>query len=900
MAGITTIAKIRYNPRGAYEAGIRYSVDDMVQHLGSFYRCIVEGTTGTEPTLYDGYNSAVTPWEKLSTTPRSQGTWDNSTTYRSGDLVGVTTTMAYRWDHNWQETDTYICLNAAGVSGDDNYPPKDSDNWKLFSKSKQSPRRAHMSSVVDGYAVGFNTNFRSGPENINYRRIWDAKSGAGMNEFAGSIKEYAAGGVGIVSLTAGGTGYATDRGYPAGLSTASVIFSGGGGHGATGVAYVNVSTGVIRALEITDPGRGYSGSVSVEIRGGHAAGVSTSQATATAYAWGTTPVAPSEYFNRFGNFDTTGAAYGQFSYFNRLGSMMSGGYSSETYGMGTSAEGNYNYTSEQSFVHKEWYEGVLPTPDGLPPKPIQCEDFGVYGKFVLFNNGEIHYMGYNGHGQAGDNTTTVRTGFIRWGYSNINKSGTSVLRGKKAIRIACTGSKAHGGAASATMVALIENPDGTRELWGCGYNGYGQLAQGNTTNRDEPIQMATESGTGIGGSNKGKFVGLWAAGGNYGQIFLLTDQGYLFTSGYNGNGHLGVNDGTNRGHNSTYNRMYSQQESWAGTPLWTGDNAIRQFEVVAAQQYTAYYVVTRSGELWSWGYHNANYTGHGVDITDGYIPFRMATSGMVGSDGNLTSSTVTGFTTTGVVYGSSGHNAVRIWSAGAYSNTATVYLSVATDDDYEDYDYAKVRPVSDSLSSAGVTTAVGTGYNGTYDLSLAASTPSTTFDDDFTATEGNSANVDDSQNLFVGMSTTAGYQMKDVTDFITSKNMVNYTTGVIRCVHQNRVVHYLLPYHKGTWTSETEDANYNVVRDIDPEYLASNYVAKPIPLFPTGELSKDQTYINVVTMDGEGSGYASFVLIDQRSGTMYYVGAQDRLSYGLFGLNGTEYGMYQPFKFLYH
>ena len=78
---------------------------------------------------------------------------------------------------------------------------------------------------------------------------------------------------------------------------------------------------------------------------------------------------------------------------------MSGGYSSETYGMGTSAEGNYNYTSEQSFVHKEWYEGVLPTPDGLPPKPIQCEDFGVYGKFVLFNNGEVHYMGYNGHGQ---------------------------------------------------------------------------------------------------------------------------------------------------------------------------------------------------------------------------------------------------------------------------------------------------------------------------------------------------------------------------------------------------------------------------------------------------------------------------------------------------------------------
>ena len=81
-----------------------------------------------------------------------------------------------------------------------------------------------------------------------------------------------------------------------------------------------------------------------------------------------------------------------------------------------------------------------------------------------------------------------------------------------------------------------------------------------------------------------------------------------------------------------------------------------------------------------------------------------------------------------------------------------------------------------------------------------------------------------------------------------------------------------MPYHKGTWTSETEDSNYNVVQDQDPQGLASNYVAKPIPLFPTGELANDQTYINVVAIDGAGSGNTSFVVVDQRSGTMYYVG----------------------------
>ena len=341
------------------------------------------------------------------------------------------------------------------------------------------------------------------------------------------------------------------------------------------------------------------------------------------------------------------------------------------------------------------------------------------------------------------------------------------------------------------------------------------------------------------------------------------------------------------------------RRSFAGTPLWTGDNAIRQFEVTGGLQYTTFYIVTRGGEVWTWGYHDANRTGHGIDVTDGYIPFRLSTQGMVGSDANLTSSNVGTFTTTGEVYGSSGHGVVRLWSGGSYSNVVTMYMSVSSDDNYEDYDYAKVRPASDSLSSSGVTTCVGTGYNASRELSLGASSPATTFDDDYSAQEGNAANVDDAQNLFVGMTTTAGYQMKDVTEFSVSKSESNYTQGIIRCVHQNKV--YTTYYHIiQAWTSDTEDASYNVVQDQDPQGLTSNYVAKPIPLFPTGELANDQTYINVVAIDGAGSGNTSFVVIDQRSGTIYYVGNYARLSYGLFGLNGTEYGIYQHNKFLYH
>ena len=58
-----------------------------------------------------------------------------------------------------------------------------------------------------------------------------------------------------------------------------------------------------------------------------------------------------------------------------------------------------------------------------------------------------------------------------------NKSGTTALRGKKAIRIAST----TGGNTSVntTNYALIENTNGTRDLYAWGYNGYGQIGDYN-------------------------------------------------------------------------------------------------------------------------------------------------------------------------------------------------------------------------------------------------------------------------------------------------------------------------------------------------------------------------------------------------------------------------------------
>ena len=109
-----------------------------------------------------------------------------------------------------------------------------------------------------------------------------------------------------------------------------------------------------------------------------------------------------------------------------------------------------------------------------------------------------------------------------------NKSGTTVLRGKKAIRIAST----TGGntSVSNTMYALIENTNGTRDLYAWGYNGYGQIGDSSTSTRTTPQQISFNP------SSYGRIVEIWATGGEYGNLFVLTDRGHLYAVGYNGYG----------------------------------------------------------------------------------------------------------------------------------------------------------------------------------------------------------------------------------------------------------------------------------------------------------------------------------------------------------------------------
>jgi alpha-tubulin suppressor-like RCC1 family protein len=245
---------------------------------------------------------------------------------------------------------------------------------------------------------------------------------------------------------------------------------------------------------------------------------------------------------------------------------------------GSQGNGQNNYQmslSELNFAFNEWYDNTLPTPDGLAPKAVQYEE-GYQNNLVLFNNGEVYAWGYNGHGQGGFNSTSANQYPMRVG----NNNNTTILRGVKAVRIAST----HvGGGTNTACSHYILTSSGTIYSWG--YNGYGQLGTGNTTNYYVPTLIST------GGLN-GTPTDIWACGQDYGHLYVLTTTGYMYACGYNGYGELGVTGTSNQSLLTYVNRTWG-----------TGTGKIKKFIIADRQSASWCAVLDASGSIWTWGWN---------------------------------------------------------------------------------------------------------------------------------------------------------------------------------------------------------------------------------------------------------------------------------------------------------
>jgi alpha-tubulin suppressor-like RCC1 family protein len=748
------LGKVRYNIRGEYLTSESYFDGDIVTYAGSQYLCKTNNSSGNSiPGL-----ASATVWEKQSGLTFDRGEWSPFESYQVNDIVTLTTEYPYNNIYKYYDKQVYICV----VANDDENPSTTPNKWKLLSSGSSYSKNAFLYGMNEGYSPV-------------YSHIWDAKSQAAL------------GTINTISVNTVGSGLNTTssingkRGFNTGLLRLTA--TGAGGTGFEGVAYVSAA-GTCFGAEIINPGTGYTFaptiSIDTTVTGYNSGGVlPTFVSIATTVSTGSTGnTALCGMGDSVGSVKPVGThdcGIQKFTYVNRRHQLVnfgannngSGGTPTASY---TSADANLGdqTITEAQFICLDYLEGILPTPDGDYPKIIQVEG-SIDGTLVLFNNGEVHYTGANGQGQSGANYTTTPTGhFLRCGYSNINKSGTSILRGKKAIRIASSA----GGSTSASIsnYALIENRDGTRELWSWGNNTYGQLGINNTTNQSNPQLVSFDQNA------NGKIVEIWATGGDFATLYVLTNGGLLFACGYNVNGQIGDGTVTNR---SVLTRVLNDDMG-----ILTGSSGkVKKFSINGNGQFGFCFLIRGNNSLYSWGYNAFGALGHN-HTNNVRLPISVFNGGYTGATNPVSSLATRGTGQNGAIT-----DAVDVWSMGGASYQFT-FLTKGT------------SIISNTLFSCG--------YNGHYNLG------------DNTTTQ---------RNIFVNVKANNDENLTNVMDCVSNNGqsstqiscgIYRYNSSWASISKENDGEWYFQGYHAGLFSTGTITAT-NSDQETDPNFLASNF-----------------------------------------------------------------------------
>ena len=198
---------------------------------------------------------------------------------------------------------------------------------------------------------------------------------------------------------------------------------------------------------------------------------------------------------------------------------------------------------------------------------------GAYHTCAILDDGSVSCWGYNTYGQLGDGTNTDR---------NTPTQTSSLGEGRTVVAI--TASEAH-------TCTILDN--GFVSCWG--YNGYGQLGDGTTTDRDTPTQTSSTAAVAI------------SAG--YQHTCAILDDGSVSCWGRNSNGQLG--DGTNSHRNTP------TQTSTLGTDRTA-------VSISAGDRHTC--AILDDESVSCWGFNNFGQLGDGT-TTDRDTPTQTSSLG---------------------------------------------------------------------------------------------------------------------------------------------------------------------------------------------------------------------------------------------------------------------------------
>ena len=211
------------------------------------------------------------------------------------------------------------------------------------------------------------------------------------------------------------------------------------------------------------------------------------------------------------------------------------------WGQGTEGEGGNDGTATQNFPvrvggsYANVYAGNNASTHALlNTRIVKCwisnknaDDSGTHSCYALDDSGNLWAWGNNSSGSLGNNTTTQLqkpTIIPKATYFNNNAI----------VAFWCTG------AANVSCHAL----DSAGNLYAWGENTYGQLGLGNTTTPiNVPTQITNVTFTAATNGAIAKL--LCDQYTNYGRTAILTDKGKIFTTGYNGYGWMGNGNTTN-------------------------------------------------------------------------------------------------------------------------------------------------------------------------------------------------------------------------------------------------------------------------------------------------------------------------------------------------------------------
>ncbi|MFN3200908.1 MAG: DapH/DapD/GlmU-related protein [Bradymonadia bacterium] len=223
------------------------------------------------------------------------------------------------------------------------------------------------------------------------------------------------------------------------------------------------------------------------------------------------------------------------------------------------------------------------------PHTVQQVTNGRYFTCALLDDGRVKCWGNNANGQLGQGNTSQRgDGANEMGN---NLAYTDLGTGRTAVHLA---SFYHG------TCAILDN--GKVKCWG--YNGYGHLGQGNTTQRgDNGGEMGdnlayTELGT-------GRTAVQMSAG--YYHVCAVLDNGDVKCWGWNSTGQLGQGNTTQRGDNGG-----EMGDSLATVDLGTGRTATM---VAVGYQFSC--ALLDNGGVKCWGHNGYGQLGQGNTATRG-------------------------------------------------------------------------------------------------------------------------------------------------------------------------------------------------------------------------------------------------------------------------------------------